>query len=37
MEQQMEDNGTCYDLSGRKITAPAKGIFIKNGQKLTVK
>lgn len=26
--------GNCYDLQGRRITAPAKGLFIQNGKKI---
>ena len=28
---------TIYDLSGRKVENPAKGIYIVNGKKVTVK
>ena len=27
-------NGKCYDLSGRRVTNPTKGIFIVNGKKV---
>ena len=27
----------CYDLSGRKVTTPTKGIYVKNGKKYIVK
>lgn len=27
----------CYDLSGRKVKNPAKGLYIKNGKKLIIK
>ena len=30
-------NGEIYDLSGRKVTAPTKGIYIKDGNKIIVK
>ena len=31
------DNPTIYDLAGRKVTNPAKGIYIQNGRKFIVK
>ncbi len=31
------ENGNVYDLSGRKIANPAKGLYIKNGKKFIVK
>ena len=30
-------NGDIFDLQGRKVTAPAKGIYIKNGKKIIIK
>ena len=30
-------NGAVYDLSGRKIVNPVKGIYIQNGKKFVVK
>lgn len=33
----MQDNGTVYDLSGRRVIIPSKGIYIKNGKKYVVK
>ena len=30
-------DGTWYDLSGRRVTAPTKGIYIQNGRKVVVK
>lgn len=30
-------NGSCYDLSGRKVSTPSKGIYIKDGKKIYVK
>ena len=30
-------NGAIYDLSGRKVTAPAKGLYIKDGKKFIMK
>ena len=32
-----EKAGNIYDLSGRLVTAPAKGLYIQNGQKILVK
>lgn len=32
-----QGNGIVYDLSGRRITSPAKGIYIKNGRKFVIK
>ena len=31
------ENGNVYDLSGRKVANPAKGLYIKNGKKFIVK
>ena len=31
------DDGVVYDLNGRKVTNPAKGLYIKNGKKFIVK
>lgn len=31
------DNATIYDLSGRIITTPAKGLYIKGGKKIIIK
>jgi alpha-amylase len=30
-------NGNCYDLRGRKVSTPAKGIYIVGGRKVVVK
>jgi hypothetical protein len=30
-------NGELYDLQGRKIKAPGKGLYIKNGKKYIIK
>ena len=27
-------NGECFDLSGRRVTEPQKGIYIMNGSKV---
>ena len=35
-EQKAEDN-TIYDLAGRKVSVPTKGIYIKNGKKIIIK
>ena len=32
-----EANATYYDLSGRRVIRPAKGIYVKNGRKVYVK
>jgi len=29
--------GNCYDLSGRKVAQPTKGLFIVNGKKVVIK
>ena len=29
--------GNCYDLSGRKVAQPTKGLYIVNGKKIVVK
>lgn len=34
---QNTDNAPVYDLSGRRVTKAAKGIYIKNGKKFIVK
>lgn len=36
------ENGTttidnCYDLSGRRVAQPTKGLFIRNGKKFVIK
>ena len=35
--QADETNATYYDLSGRRVIRPAKGIYVKNGRKVYVK
>ncbi|MDY6438143.1 MAG: hypothetical protein SPK85_03395 [Prevotella sp.] len=30
-------DGEWYDLSGRRVGQPAKGIFVKNGKKIVIK
>ena len=32
-----EGEGVCYDLSGRRVAKPAKGLYIVNGKKIVVK
>jgi len=32
-----EGEGTSYDLNGRRVANPAKGLYIKNGKKVVVK
>jgi hypothetical protein len=31
------DSDTYYDLQGRKVTNPTRGVYIKNGRKVIVK
>ena len=33
----MVDNSEMFDLSGRRIVAPAKGVYIVNGKKIMIK
>lgn len=35
--QQLKANGHYYDLQGRKVAQPAKGLYIVNGRKVVVK
>ncbi|MBO5583033.1 MAG: hypothetical protein J5942_00895 [Prevotella sp.] len=30
-------DGEWYDLSGRRVGQPAKGIYVKNGKKVVIK
>ncbi len=32
-----EQGAACYDLSGRRVNRPAKGLYVKNGKKIIVK
>lgn len=32
-----DDNGAIYNLRGEKVTAPGKGIYIRNGKKFVIK
>ena len=36
-EMNMQQNTTVYDLMGRIVSAPSKGVYIKNGKKYVVK
>ena len=37
IESEKKNDGTIYDLQGRQITNPSKGIYILNGQKILIK
>lgn len=37
MVNSKSDNGKLYDLQGREVTEPAKGLYIKNGKKYITK
>ena len=37
VEAEGNGNGEMYDMQGRKVTAPAKGVYIKDGKKVLVK
>ena len=32
-----EEDGAIYDLQGRKVVRPVKGLYIKNGKKIIMK
>ncbi|MCD8302802.1 MAG: hypothetical protein LUC44_07270 [Prevotellaceae bacterium] len=34
---ETEAEGDCYDLSGRKVSRPTRGIYIQNGKKVLIK
>jgi len=34
---RVENNATTYDLSGRVVKTPARGLYIQNGKKVLVK
>jgi hypothetical protein len=34
---QPVSNGAIYDLQGRRVVKPLKGIYVKNGKKLIIK
>ena len=33
----LNDNDNCYDLQGRKVSTPGKGLYIVNGKKVVIK
>ena len=37
IENKVTEDGKLYDLQGRQVTYPAKGLYIKNGKKYIVK
>ena len=37
VEASVNDKGTIYDLNGRRIEQPTKGVYIKNGKKYVVR
>ena len=37
VKQSEDGNGEYFDLTGRKVSHPQKGIYIKNGKKVIVK
>ena len=34
--EQATDNGPIYDLNGRQVTKPARGIYVRNGKKILI-
>ena len=36
-EPNMTDNAPYYDLSGRRVQKPIRGLYIQNGKKVVVK
>jgi hypothetical protein len=32
-----EGEGVCYDLQGRKVSRPSRGIYIVNGRKVVIR
>lgn len=34
---EKQNEGTCYDLSGRRVSKPTKGCYIRNGKKIYIK
>ena len=36
-ELSQKSAGTCFDLQGRRVAKPAKGLYINNGRKVIVK
>jgi len=37
IKKETTTDGEFYDLQGRKIKAPGKGLYIKNGKKYIIK
>ncbi len=37
IEADQADEGNYYDLAGRKVSKPARGVYIHNGKKLITK
>ncbi len=37
LEENSENNGQMYDLQGRRVAEPSKGVYIVNGKKVIVK
>ena len=37
LEENSENNGQMYDLQGRRVAEPTKGVYIVNGKKVVVK
>jgi hypothetical protein len=37
VKQSNDQNGEYYDLTGRKVQNPLRGLYIKNGKKVIVK
>lgn len=36
-DRSLKEDGAIYDLQGRKVEKPAKGLYIKNGKKIFIK
>ena len=36
-ELKSDKDGTAYDLSGRRVTNPKNGVYVKNGKKIAIK
>jgi hypothetical protein len=37
MESRQTRKGTVYDLQGRRVLTPSKGLYIVNGKKIVIK
>ena len=37
LEESSENNGQMYDLQGRRVAEPSKGVYIVNGKKVVIK